>query len=184
MAYEYERLDVSVEDGVAFATIKNPPINVITLHLFSDLSRFAQEVASDDSARAVVLRSDDPDFFIAHFDVSAILGSIAVQNIETYRQEMSRRLAYLRDDDNAGDDDLLRQNLSEAFSGVLTLVKAIDGYFFRLPAENAFRSGLGNEIETKLAPSLHRLLAYLKGAESLGLSERSDLTEFSFGLPV
>ena len=30
-------------------------------------------VAVDDSVRAVVLRSDDPDFFIAHFDVSAIV---------------------------------------------------------------------------------------------------------------
>ena len=73
MSYEFERLQVQVEDGVAFATIANPPINVMTLELFGDLSRFGQQVAKDDGVRAVVLRSDDPDFFIAHFDVAAIL---------------------------------------------------------------------------------------------------------------
>lgn len=28
MAYDYERLHVHVEDGVAWATIDNPPINL------------------------------------------------------------------------------------------------------------------------------------------------------------
>ena len=71
--YDYELLRVRVEDGVATATIDNPPINVMTLPLFAELARFAAEVSADDEARAVVLRSDDPDFFIAHFDVEAIL---------------------------------------------------------------------------------------------------------------
>ncbi len=73
MAYDYERLHVKLEDGVAWATIDNPPINVMTLPLFGDLARFAGEAAADDTVRAVVLRSDEPDFFIAHFDVEAIL---------------------------------------------------------------------------------------------------------------
>ncbi|MBW2241130.1 MAG: enoyl-CoA hydratase/isomerase family protein [Deltaproteobacteria bacterium] len=74
MAYEYERLHVKIEDGVAWATIDNPPINLMSLELFGELARFGSEVAEDDAVRAVVLRSDDPDFFIAHFDVEAILG--------------------------------------------------------------------------------------------------------------
>jgi len=73
MSYDYERLRVDLEDGVAFATIESPPINVMTNALFGDLAGFAQQVAEDDAVRAVVLRSDDPDFFIAHFDVEAIL---------------------------------------------------------------------------------------------------------------
>ncbi len=73
MSYSFEHLSVALEDGVAFATISAPPINVMTLGLFGDLAGFGQQVAVDDSVRAVVLRSDDPDFFIAHFDVSAIL---------------------------------------------------------------------------------------------------------------
>jgi enoyl-CoA hydratase/carnithine racemase len=73
MAYEYERLRLRVEHGVAFATIASPPLNVMTLALFGELARFSLEAAADEAVRAVVLRSDDPDFWIAHFDVEAIL---------------------------------------------------------------------------------------------------------------
>jgi len=74
MAYDYDLLSVRLDAGVAFATISNPPVNVMTTSLFGELFRFGQEVAADDDIRVVVLRSDDPDFFIAHFDVEAILG--------------------------------------------------------------------------------------------------------------
>jgi enoyl-CoA hydratase/carnithine racemase len=74
MAYDFELLRVERSEGVAFATIANPPINLITLPLFGELARFAREAADDDAVRAVVLRSDDPEFWLAHFDVSAILG--------------------------------------------------------------------------------------------------------------
>ena len=73
MATGYERLQLRVEDGVAFVTLANPPLNVMTLALFGELARFSEEVANDAAVRAVVLRSDDPDFWIAHFDVEAIL---------------------------------------------------------------------------------------------------------------
>jgi enoyl-CoA hydratase/carnithine racemase len=73
MAYSYERLHVRVEGGVAFAILASPPLNVMTLPLFGELARFSLEVAADDAVCAVVLRSDDPEFWIAHFDVEAIL---------------------------------------------------------------------------------------------------------------
>jgi len=73
MAYDFGLLKVRVDAGVAFATIANPPINLITLPLMGELARFAREVAADDAVRAVVLRSDDPEFWLAHFDVAAIL---------------------------------------------------------------------------------------------------------------
>lgn len=65
-------LHVTIEDKVAFATIDAPPMNVMVRDLFSQLAKFGNAVAADDDVRAVVLRSDDPDFFIAHFDVSLI----------------------------------------------------------------------------------------------------------------
>ena len=74
MASDYERLRLRVEDGVAFVTLANPPLNVMTLPLFGELARLSLEVAADDAVRALVLRSDDPDFWIAHFDVEALLG--------------------------------------------------------------------------------------------------------------
>ncbi len=73
MASSTDRLHVEIEQGVATATLTNPPLNVMTLALFADLARFSAEIAADDSVRAVVLRSDDPEFWIAHFDVEAIL---------------------------------------------------------------------------------------------------------------
>ncbi len=74
MAYDYSLLRVELEDGVAWATIDHPPINLITLELFGELAGLAAEVAADPQLRVLVLRSDNPDFFIAHFDVEAILG--------------------------------------------------------------------------------------------------------------
>ena len=69
----FGHLKITIEDHVAFATIDAPPMNVMVRGLFSDLAKFGATVAGDDEVRAVVLRSDDPDFFIAHFDVAQIL---------------------------------------------------------------------------------------------------------------
>src|SRR4051794_38593647 len=73
MAYDFELLHVRSDDGVVHAVVDNPPINLMTVPLLLELSRFAEEVAADEAARVVVLGSDNPEFFIAHFDVEAIL---------------------------------------------------------------------------------------------------------------
>jgi enoyl-CoA hydratase/carnithine racemase len=74
MSYDdYQLLQVEITDGVARARIEAPPINVMTLPLFGELIRFGQQVGEDDDVQVVILQSADPDFFIAHFDVSAIL---------------------------------------------------------------------------------------------------------------
>lgn len=75
MAYaDYELLRIDLNAGVAVAIVDAPPINLMTLPLFVELARFGTEVGDDDSVRVVVLKSANPDFFIAHFDVEAILG--------------------------------------------------------------------------------------------------------------
>ncbi len=110
-------------------------------------------------------------------DISALLGSFAIQDIEHYRQQLSRRFAYLRDDDHAAPDpaaeDALKRNLSEAFAAVVTLAKTMDVYHLQFPENSpeasGFKATLGTSIATKLAPALRRLLAYLKGAQGLGL---------------
>jgi len=70
---DYELLQIKLGDGVATAVVDAPPINVMTLALFGELARFGEAVEDDDEVRVVVLKSADPDFFIAHFDVEAIL---------------------------------------------------------------------------------------------------------------
>jgi enoyl-CoA hydratase/carnithine racemase len=75
MAYDgYETLRVAVGDRIARVTIDHPPINLFDLALMLELDRFGREVSDDDAVRAVVVDSADPDFFIAHADVSLILG--------------------------------------------------------------------------------------------------------------
>lgn len=73
MAYDYARLKVEPADGLLVATIDNPPINLLTIELFRELAAFTREVAADPDVRVLVMKSADPDFFIAHFDVEAIL---------------------------------------------------------------------------------------------------------------
>jgi enoyl-CoA hydratase/carnithine racemase len=60
--------------GVAAVVIDSPPINLMTVPVFLELAAAAGELATDDGVRAVVLRSANPEFFIAHFDVEAIIG--------------------------------------------------------------------------------------------------------------
>ena len=73
MGYEFSRIGVTREAGLCLATIDAPPCNVITLGLLAELAELARTVAADDAVRVLVLRSADPDFFLAHFDVRAIL---------------------------------------------------------------------------------------------------------------
>lgn len=73
MTYDYELIRVEIDSGVAFATVDNPPINLITLPLFGELLRLGEQVGDDEDVRVLVLRSANRDFFLAHFDVTAIL---------------------------------------------------------------------------------------------------------------
>jgi enoyl-CoA hydratase/carnithine racemase len=73
MAYDYQFLNVTVEGRLATVTISNPPINLITLPLYFELMALSEELEADDNLTVVVLKSADEDFFLAHFDVEAIL---------------------------------------------------------------------------------------------------------------
>jgi hypothetical protein len=74
MAYEnYKLVRVEIRGKVAYATIDNPPVNLITRPLLEEFTRLSLELEADEELLVVVLRSANPDFFIAHFDVAAIL---------------------------------------------------------------------------------------------------------------
>ena len=45
----------------------------MTRHLFGQLNALTEEVADDYDVRVLVLDRPNPDIFIAHFDVNAIL---------------------------------------------------------------------------------------------------------------
>lgn len=69
----YACLRVEVRRGVAFVTIDHPPINLFDLALIQEMDRLGHALATDDAVRAVVFRSANPEFFIAHADVELIL---------------------------------------------------------------------------------------------------------------
>ena len=71
--HDFSLLHLDRADGVLWATIDAPPINVMTTALARELARLSRSVAADDEVRAVVLQSANPEFFIAHFDVGRIL---------------------------------------------------------------------------------------------------------------
>jgi enoyl-CoA hydratase/carnithine racemase len=73
MAYDYRRIATRMDDGVLYGTIDNPPINVMTMELYHELAAFTREVERDTAVRVLVLQSANPDFFIAHFDVAALI---------------------------------------------------------------------------------------------------------------
>ena len=74
MAIEpYRCLRIERENGVATLTVDHPPINLLDIALIGELDRAGRELAADGEVKVVVIRSDDPDFFIAHADVELIL---------------------------------------------------------------------------------------------------------------
>ena len=73
MAYEYELLTVNIKDRLAEVIINNPPINLMTTQLYNELRGLCAELEEDDNLSVVVFKSANSDFFIAHFDVEAIL---------------------------------------------------------------------------------------------------------------
>jgi enoyl-CoA hydratase/carnithine racemase len=92
MAYEdYGLIRIARDGRVVTATVDAPPINIITLPLYAELARLSQELADDPEALVFVLKSADPDFFLAHFDVAAIL---AFPTDQPARREAWDRNAY------------------------------------------------------------------------------------------
>lgn len=67
----YQTLRVSREAGVARVTIDNPPVNVLDVALMTDLRDLLTALRDDDAVRVIVFDSADPEFFIAHVDMTA-----------------------------------------------------------------------------------------------------------------
>ena len=73
MTTDFKLLTVARAGRVATVTIDNPPVNVITMALLAELEALSVMLKRDPDLTVVMMRSADPDFFLAHFDVAAIL---------------------------------------------------------------------------------------------------------------
>lgn len=73
MAYDYTMWNVQCEERLATVTINNPPINLGTIALYEEFYDLTKELEADESLTVVVLKSENPEFFLAHVDVSYLL---------------------------------------------------------------------------------------------------------------
>ena len=68
----YESLAIRQEEGVLFAEIAAPPMNLLGPALVRDLVSLIERAEADDAVRVIVFTSAVPDFFIAHVDLTRI----------------------------------------------------------------------------------------------------------------
>ncbi len=111
-------------------------------------------------------------------DISAQLGTIAIQNIERYRLNIQERFEFIRDEDNEAAITDIKRKLNELFSALLTLSKALDKYILKLPGEATLKQTILNLVKTKLAPALNRLIAYYKAAQTHGYLDQTNLSNW------
>lgn len=69
---EFTTLRVDVAAGVARVTFDHGSINLMDGAMLADLDRASRLLEDDQAVKVVILQSANPDFFIAHGDVSAI----------------------------------------------------------------------------------------------------------------
>lgn len=68
----YSTLQIEYAQGVATVSINHPPVNVLDVALMSEIQQFLLQVRNDPLTRVIVFQSADPDFFIAHVDMTLI----------------------------------------------------------------------------------------------------------------
>jgi enoyl-CoA hydratase/carnithine racemase len=68
----FETLKVSREGGVLIVDIAAPPMNLLGPALVRDLVSLIQQAEADGAIKVLVFKSADPDYFIAHVDVTKI----------------------------------------------------------------------------------------------------------------
>lgn len=69
---DFSKLRLSHAHGVLTIAIDNPPVNVLDVALMSEMSRLLLSVRDDPNTRVLVFQSADPEFFIAHVDMTLI----------------------------------------------------------------------------------------------------------------
>ena len=69
----FKHLRVYREGRIINVEIDNPPINLITIPLLLDFINLTKWAQDDEESTVLVLRSNVEGFFIAHFDVEALL---------------------------------------------------------------------------------------------------------------
>jgi enoyl-CoA hydratase/carnithine racemase len=70
----FDCLRLEARGSMLRVTIDHPPINLLDAALRADLDRLSVQLSTDDEFSVVVLTSADPELFIAHADVTGLIG--------------------------------------------------------------------------------------------------------------
>src|SRR5262245_61639871 len=81
MNVDFQTLAVRQEGAVVFVDIAAPPMNLLGPEMVRDLVSLIQRSEADEAVRVLVFKSADPEYFIAHVDVT---------RIGEYRQEAAK----------------------------------------------------------------------------------------------
>lgn len=118
-------------------------------------------------------------------DVSAVLGTIAIQDVDAYKRSVKERFDFLKDDDHVTMLPAAERKLNDLFSVVLSFCEALDEFYRLLPADIALKGGIENIIRTSLSPALNRLLRYYKAAKDFGYLKTGKFSNWKvLGSPV
>ncbi|MFD7232816.1 enoyl-CoA hydratase/isomerase family protein [Streptomyces sp. NPDC059881] len=96
MSKNYSTIRTELRNQVLWATIDNPPINLIDDRFVTDLIALLDDTEADNNARVVVFRSADPDFFIPHVNVARIAEYTAAAATSGGPEDLSLGALYRR----------------------------------------------------------------------------------------
>lgn len=70
MSDDYRTLTITSAGGVATVVISNPPINLLDEILMGEIRGYLDRIKFDPDVRVIVFESADPEFFLAHVDMT------------------------------------------------------------------------------------------------------------------
>ncbi|MGI9352584.1 MAG: enoyl-CoA hydratase/isomerase family protein [Rhizobiaceae bacterium] len=69
------KLKINTQDSVATVIIDNPPANIWTVDVINEMNGFILSLEDDRDTKAVIFKSANPHFFVAHLDLNTINGT-------------------------------------------------------------------------------------------------------------
>jgi enoyl-CoA hydratase/carnithine racemase len=71
-SWTFDTLGAQLDEGVLFAAISAPPMNLLGPELVRDLVSLIQRAEADAACSVLVFTSADPDYFISHVDLTRV----------------------------------------------------------------------------------------------------------------
>jgi len=83
----YKTLRTRRDGRILYVDFDNPPVNLMTIEMVTELFDLAGSLMFDPTTAAVVFSSANPDFFIAHFDLNDLLRVLSDPSVPQSRYD-------------------------------------------------------------------------------------------------